>query len=74
MENHHIRLKDILPQKRLLVTKESFDPFLQRDKPYIHVHLKENDETNTLSVVLKTEAGRTRRLVSRNFKKKEEKE
>jgi hypothetical protein len=58
MENHHIRLQDILPQKRLLVTRETFDPFLCRDKPYIHS--KESDVTSTSLVASELKLGHTK--------------
>jgi hypothetical protein len=56
MENHHIRLEDILPQKGLLVTIENVDPFLCRDKPCIHS--KESDGPNTFPVASKLKLGK----------------
>jgi hypothetical protein len=56
MENRHIRLEDILPQKRLLVRRENLDPSLCRGKPYIHS--REIDGKDTSSIASKLKLGR----------------
>jgi hypothetical protein len=72
MVNHHIRLESILPQKRLLVTRENVDLFLCRDKLYIYS--KESDRTNTSSVASKLKLGKFEGyVISRNFKEKKKK-